>query len=196
MSGVRKTRVNGMTKRFKRSDWLAFSLKELASDGPEALRVKELCAAADKTIGSFYHHFEDQAAFVDALMQYWRETYNNPLIAALETVADAERKAEQLTDLSTKLDPKIERGVRLLAAQNTHAARALECVDQQRIAYVSKIYARRFSLGVTEAQPLASLEYVAFVGTQQVFSEEYGHVGVQLSRMLQDLIRTKYVNAP
>ena len=158
MSGVRKTRVNGMTMRFKRSDWLAFSLKELASDGPEALRVKELCAAADKTIGSFYHHFEDQAAFVDALMQYWRETYNNPLIAALETVADAERKAEQLTDLS-------------------------------------KIYARRFSLGVTEAQPLASLEYVAFVGTQQVFSEEYGHVGVQLSRMLQDLIRTKYVNA-
>lgn len=185
-----------MAKRFKRQDWLDFGLTELGSSGPEALRLKELCATADKTIGSFYHHFEDQSEFIDALMEHWRKTYTDPVIAALERVDDVDAKAEQLTDLSTKLDPKIEKGVRLLAAQNPQAARALQCVDQQRIAYVSKMYTKRFSLDAAEAQSLASLEYVAFVGTQQVFSEEYGHVGVQLSRMLQDLIRTKYVNAP
>lgn len=86
LSGVRKPLVSRMTKRFRKSDWLALGLQELASKGPAALRIKDLCAAVGKTIGSFYHHFEDQAAFVDALLKHWQETFTQPVIDALEEI--------------------------------------------------------------------------------------------------------------
>ncbi|UWR63029.1 TetR/AcrR family transcriptional regulator [Phaeobacter inhibens] len=181
-----------MTKRFKKSDWLDFGLAELASNGPEALRVKELCAAADKTIGSFYHHFDDQAAFIDALMEHWHETVTQPVIDALEEIDDAQQRARELSDLATSLDPSIEVNIRLLASQNARVQQAVERVDRQRIAYVTQMYAKRFSIAVEEASLLAKLEYAAFVGGQHAFRGSYTTVGPKLAALLQSALEEKY----
>ncbi|OJJ11493.1 hypothetical protein BKI51_07050 [Alphaproteobacteria bacterium AO1-B] len=183
-----------MAKRFKKSDWLAFGLGELASKGPEALRVKELCTAADKTVGSFYHHFEDQAAFIDALMEYWHETFTQPVINALEEVDDAQERAQELSDLATKLDPSIEVGIRHLASQNAQVQQAVERVDRQRIDYVTHMYATRFEIEADKASLLAQLEYAAFVGAQHVFKEHYTTVGPKLSDLLQSALEAKFLD--
>ncbi|WP_299682248.1 TetR/AcrR family transcriptional regulator [uncultured Roseobacter sp.] len=181
-----------MTIRFRKSDWLALGLQELASKGPEALRVKELCAEADKTIGSFYHHFEDQAAFIDALMEHWHETFTQPVIDALDEIDDAGQRAQELSDLATKLDPSIEVGVRLLASQNARVQQAVERVDNQRIEYVTQMYAKRFDMSADEASLLAQLEYAAFVGAQHVFRDSYTIVGPNLAALLQSALEARY----
>ncbi|MEL7282528.1 MAG: TetR/AcrR family transcriptional regulator [Pseudomonadota bacterium] len=181
-----------MTKRFRKSDWLALGLQELALKGPDALRIKDLCAAADKTIGSFYHHFEDQAAFIDALLKHWQETCTQPVIDALEEIDDARQRARELSDLATKLDPSIEVGIRLLASQNARVRRAIECVDGQRIDYVKQMYAQRFGMSADEARLLAQLEYAAFVGAQHVFRDNYTTVGPRLALLLQSVVEAKY----
>lgn len=181
-----------MAKRFSKSDWLHFGLAELATSGPEALRIKELCAAAGKTIGSFYHHFEDQAAFIDALMEHWHETFTQPVIDALEEIDDAQERAQELSDLATSLDPSIEVNIRLLASQNTRVQQAVESVDHERIAYVKKMYAKRFSIGAEEAGILAKLEYAAFVGAQHAFRGSYTTVGPKLAALLQSALEAKY----
>ncbi|AUR05907.1 transcriptional regulator, TetR family (plasmid) [Phaeobacter inhibens] len=181
-----------MTKHFKKSDWLALGLQELASKGPEALRVKKLCAEAGKTIGSFYHHFEDQAAFIDALLRHWQETFTQPVIDALEEIVDARQRARELSDLATKLDPSIEVGVRLLASQNARVQQAVERVDGLRITYVTQMYAKRFGISADEARLLAQLEYAAFVGAQHVFRKNYTTVGPKLAAHLQSALEAKY----
>ena len=181
-------------KRFRRSDWLSFGLRELGQSGPEALRIKTLCAAANKTIGSFYHHFEDHAAFIDALMEHWRQTFTYPVIKALDEIDDAHARAQELSSLSAQLDATIEVGVRLLASQNARAYQILEVVDKQRIAYVAKMYAKRFSVPSDEANALAKLEYAAFVGSQQLFRHDYEEIGPELSELLQSALRAKYLS--
>jgi AcrR family transcriptional regulator len=42
-------------------------------EGPAALTIERLTAAARRTRGSFYHRFADRDAFVRALMERWRE---------------------------------------------------------------------------------------------------------------------------
>lgn len=183
-----------MAKRLSKSDWLDFGLAELASNGPEALRIKRLCAAAGKTIGSFYHHFDDQAAFIDALMEYWHETFTQPIIDALEETDDAQQRARELSDLATKLDSSIEVGVRLLASQNARVQQAVECVDCQRIDFVTQMYAERFKIGPEQANLLAKLEYAAFVGAQHIFKENYTLEGPKLVTLLQSSLEAKFRN--
>lgn len=177
-----------MGKRFHKSDWLAFGLAQLAADGPQALRVQELCKAANKTIGSFYHHFDDQAAFVDALMEHWRETHTLPILDALEAIDDNDARARELTDLASTLDVQTEIGIRLLASQNKRANAILEDVDHQRMSYVAKMYAARFEVSAEEASDLARLEYAAFVGSQMIFKAKFGNHAPTLSLLLQRLV--------
>ena len=182
----------GMGRRFQRSDWLSFGLSQLARRGPDALRVKELCRAADKTIGSFYHHFADQPAFIEAMMKHWRQTHTLPIIHALNQIDDNNMRAVELTGLATALDVETEIGVRLLASRNEHAAVVLESVDQERVTYVADMYAARFNVSAEEATRLAQLEYAAFVGSQLVFKEDYALKAPALSSLLQDLITSKH----
>ena len=169
----------GMGRRFQRSDWLSFGLSQLARRGPDALRVKELCRAADKTIGSFYHHFADQ-------------THTLTIIHAQNQLDANNMRAVELPGLATALDVETEIGVRLLASRNEHAAVVLESVDQERVTYVADMYAARFNVSAEEATRLAQLEYAAFVGSQLVFKEDYALKAPALSSLLQDLITSKH----
>ncbi|WP_424966579.1 TetR/AcrR family transcriptional regulator [Dinoroseobacter sp. S375] len=177
------------TKRFGKDDWLAFGLSRLASDGPEALKLNALVGAAGKTIGSFYHHFEDQSEFFEALVFHWRDTNTRPIIAALEAVPDPAQKADRLADLATRLDAAVEMGVRSFASQNPVAAAALAEVDALRIDYVSGMYQQRFALPASEADTLARLEYAAFVGTQMLFRDQYAEMAPTLAAAFQKLLR-------
>ena len=57
--GLRPSGAGGLSARLGRDDWLALGLERLAAEGPRALRLENICAAAGRTRGSFYHHFRD-----------------------------------------------------------------------------------------------------------------------------------------
>lgn len=179
-------------KRFRREDWLDFGLTQLGEAGPDALRLTELCAAAGRTIGSFYHHFQDQAVFFEALMAHWRQKNALDVIAEIEAIPDAQKQAEKLDVIAASMNQAAEIGVRHFANQNAMAAGVVAEVDQMRIGYLAELNARRLALEAEEALSLAELEYAAFVGTQMIWKGESLAHGKGLSDLFQRLVASHY----
>lgn len=181
-------------KRFHKEDWLELGLNRLAQDGADALRLKDLCIAADRTIGSFYHHFEDQDAFFDAMMKHWRKTNTQNVIQQIEAIPDDKIKAERLGVIAHTMNQATEIGIRNFARQNTVAAEMVVEVDEERIQYLNKLYQKRFSIPSALARDLAELEYAAFVGTQSVWGSggfERGQVlSALFDRMVDEFLKT------
>jgi len=73
MSGVSTT---------TRADWVAAGLELLRDGGEDAVTVDRLCATLGRTKGSFYHHFEDSAAYQGALLEHWANLHTELPIAA------------------------------------------------------------------------------------------------------------------
>ncbi len=179
-------------KRFRREDWLEFGLVRLGEEGPDALRLTELCAAAGRTIGSFYHHFKDQSGFFEALMAHWRQRNSQDVIAEIDAIPDAQKQAEKLDVIAASMNQAAEIGVRQLANQNAMAAEVLAQVDQMRIGYLAALYARRLSLEPEAARSLAELEYAAFVGTQVIWKGGSLEHGKGLSDLFQRMVASHY----
>ena len=57
----------------QRENWLRAARLALYEGGPDAVRVERLAAALGVTKGSFYWHFPDRAALLDALVKEWVE---------------------------------------------------------------------------------------------------------------------------
>jgi AcrR family transcriptional regulator len=158
--------------RFCRSDWLALGLEHLAAGGPEALTIDRLAAAAGRSKGSFYHHFADQPGFIAALLDYWTETHTARVIdGANAGLGDGSRRSA-LDDLVGRLDPRVEIGIRRLAAVDTQARTAAKAVDQARMAYLAQLNAEDLCIDAGRAQQIAEFDYAAYVGAQFLFGDD------------------------
>src|SRR4051812_6560246 len=56
-----------------REDWLRAARLALHRGGPDAVRVEPLASALGVTKGSFYWHFADRTALLEALVAEWEE---------------------------------------------------------------------------------------------------------------------------
>lgn len=175
--------------RLKRQDWLEIGLQQLARTGPEALRVDRLCAAADKTRGSFYHHFEDHAGFVAAMLDYWSQRHTERVIQEVEREADPRAKRMALNNLAASLDQRVETAVRRMAASQVEARKAVERVDRRRIVYLTEINRQEFGVPEVEAAELAEIEYATFVGYQTLFPDAGQDRYESIGRLLDVMIR-------
>jgi len=59
--------------RLKRQDWIDAAIEMLAEEGIGAVSVDRLAAKLDITRGSFYHHFDDRADLLTAVLDYWAQ---------------------------------------------------------------------------------------------------------------------------
>ena len=55
-----------MSMRLSRQEWIDAGLKAMARDGVDAVRIERLAAALKVTKGSFYWHFKDRDALLEA----------------------------------------------------------------------------------------------------------------------------------
>lgn len=157
--------------RFRREDWLALGLAALADAGPEALTVEALCARAQRTRGSFYHHFSTMEAFIAALADFWRERDTEAIIRSSSVAGTAEDRLDALNDLTSRLDPRLEQGVRRLAAREVTVAQVCRAVDRRRIGHLIKLYGATGDFAPADSELLAQVVYAAFVGFQSIAPE-------------------------
>lgn len=173
----------------KRRDWLEIGLRQLATSGPEALRIDRLCLAAEKTRGSFYHHFEDHAAFLAAMLEHWSQRHTERIIQEVEREADPRAKRKSLNGLASSLDQAVEVAVRRMAASDAQARIAVGRVDRRRIVYLAGINRQEFGLSEAEASLLAEVEYATFVGCQTLFPDA-GHARYEsMGRLFDTMLR-------
>src|SRR5690349_12558395 len=72
--------------------WVATAFQALVEDGLTAVAVEPLAARLGATKGSFYHHFANRDALLQALLDDWEQAQTEQVIAQLDLIPDpAER---------------------------------------------------------------------------------------------------------
>lgn len=157
--------------RFDAEHWIELGLSLLARHGPEALTIERLTEAAKKTRGSFYHHFEDQRAFLTALGDYWLKREIDNKIAEIDRLALTGKRREVLARHAAQIDHALERELRRLAASEPVIADIVARSDEKRIAYLVRLFRSELGLDAAEALTRARLQHCFFVGMQMVFPQ-------------------------
>ena len=173
-------------KRFAKKDWLDLGLQRLARDGGAALTVDAMCDAANRTRGSFYHHFEDHGAFLEALFLAWKQR-NTLDVADAILQQPQDKRAQTLSDIANMLDQDLERAVRQFAQANGIARAIVEEVDGIRTEFVVGLY-RDAGLAPGLAREIAQLEYAAYVGSQIVWPNMTAEDRIRLDQRFASMV--------
>ena len=177
--------------RFTKTNWLEAGLQLLGKDGPNALRIDQLCVAAKRTRGSFYHHFSDREAYVIALVDHWRQTRTSAVIE--KTNANATTAKQGLHDLMLNVmdvEGDFEIAIRRWAASDERVATTLAQVDQERIDYMAGLLQQAHDVSRKTAMDLAIIQYTIFLGVlslgKMVSVDERRSMGRLLSKMIEN----------
>ena len=167
MARARAAAEKSKATRLDAAAWVAAAFDARADGGIDAVRVEPLAKALDVTKGSFYWHFADRRALIDAMLDAWMQGR----VAAIRQQApsrDAPTTVlRQLADLYTRnanaRGLAIELAIRALARTDDGAAKAVRGVDRERLQQVGDLFA---ALGWPrgEAQARAVLFYSYLFG--------------------------------
>lgn len=180
--------------RWTKDDWTALGLKTLREHGPSGVTVESLCAAAARTRGSFYHHFETMDAFLVAMAERWRAQGTDALIQKSLAEPDPNARRKQLNRMANALDHELEVNLRLLAAQSPPVAEIVESTDAARETGISKMLAASFRLPRAEAAAAARLFHSLHLAAQIRSPKGAGEFVKPASAFLEGLLRGRTVS--
>lgn len=147
--------------------WIACALDAVADGGLDAVRVEPLAKQLRITKGSFYWHFADRRALVEAMLDHWREGRIAAIrlqAAGMEPPADILRRlAELYTQRANYRGLAIELAIRSFARADAAAAAAIQQVDAERLRHVARLF-RGLGWPAAEAQMRAVLFYSYLFG--------------------------------
>ncbi len=184
-----------MSARLAREDWLALGLDRLAVEGPPALQLERICAAAGRTRGSFYHHFRDHADFLDALADHWRKRHTEALID-LSREGSPTARLRSIRQLATRVDAAVELGMRRLGAGHLRIQAVVDEVDRRRIDYMTRLHRSRPGVTANQATAFAWLEYAAYVGSQVLWPDADPEELARTGDLLSDCLATITAGEP
>ncbi len=124
-----------------REDWIRAAIDAVVAGGPEALRIERLCAELEVTKGSFYHHFANRDALVEAMAGYWARTQPEMVIGLLGELGEAPlAKLKLLVRLFTDLEIGTrDHAMRAFAASDPRIAAAVDEADRLVLATLERI---------------------------------------------------------
>lgn len=184
-----------MTKpvRLTREDWLETGLQLLRESGEQALTLERLCKVANRTKGSFYHHFKNHAEFINALLEYWHSKYTEQIIIAVEQLTDPIAQRRELDRLAANVDDRLERIIRNWSGVDERVRQTIRQVDERRIKYLTDLIGKLDDLDRQTANELAIIEYAAFLGLQYLFpdneTKQIEHFGSRVSEIISSYSR-------
>ncbi|MDJ0342588.1 TetR/AcrR family transcriptional regulator [Streptomyces sp. H10-C2] len=155
-------------RRLTADDWAAAALTAIGEGGLAAVAVEPLATRLGTTKGSFYWHFSNREALVEAALRLWEKEFTDAYIAALAPETDP---VARLRILFTRIIGN--------AGQNAVAVNVLAAADHRIVApVVRRVVQRRFDycVGLFEeigfppavAIQRATLGYTAYVGHDQL----------------------------
>jgi AcrR family transcriptional regulator len=155
--------------RLGRDDWITAALAAIADGGLTAVAVEPLAARLGTTKGSFYWHFENRDALLEAAIRRWEKETTTDVAAELAAAHDS--PASQFRRLVTGVIERAEHdrvGPALLAsADNPAVATALQRVAAARLSLIATVL-RRLGFPPAEARRRALLAYSAYLGHGQL----------------------------
>lgn len=137
-------------RRLSAADWARAALTAIGEGGLGAVAVEPLAARLHATKGSFYWHFPNRRALIDAALKRWEQDHTEAIITAMETEPDPAERLRKLFTFVVGLAPRDRIEIALLAtADDPAVAPVMQRVTRRRIRYVAAQYEQ---LGVSEAE--------------------------------------------
>ena len=91
---------NVKRESLSRGDWAEAALEALARGGVSAVAVEPLAKALRTTKGSFYWHFADRNALLEATLELWELRDTDRVMANLDATLDVEARLRRLLGLA------------------------------------------------------------------------------------------------
>jgi AcrR family transcriptional regulator len=157
-------------RRLTRDDWITAALSAIADGGLAAVGVEPLAARLGATKGSFYWHFENRDALLEAAIRQWEKETTTDVVAEI-TAAAHDAPASQFRRLAVSVIERAEQdrvGPALLAsAAHPAVGPALERVTATRLDLIATVL-RRLGFPPAETRRRALLAYSAYLGHSQL----------------------------
>ena len=155
-------------RRLSRDDWARAALAVIGEGGIAAVAVEPLAAKLDATKGSFYWHFPNRDALIDAAVRLWEQERTDAVIEAVEAEPDAAARLRHLFARAFDPGPHLEAEIALFAdADHPTVKEALRRVSERRLAYMAALF-KDLGLDASEARSRARLVGALYVGYWQL----------------------------
>lgn len=136
------------------NNWIEAAVDVLAREGIVGLRVEVLAKRCGVTKGSFYWHFKDRQALLDAVLENWKEGRIRDIEKTTSVAPGQERDQlhyaiEVYGANRNRKGMSIELAVRDWARHDARAAAVVEAVDLYRLDCTRKLFV---ASGMSEAE--------------------------------------------
>jgi AcrR family transcriptional regulator len=149
-------------------DWARAALAAIARGGVAAVAVETIASELGATKGSFYWHFKNRDALIQAALDRWEQWSTAAVIEELEHEPDPAKRLRKLLTAALALAPADRAEIALLANPDHPAARsAVRRVAERRIAYIAR-QLEKLGRGPADALDRAVLMYYVYVGYLQM----------------------------
>ncbi len=162
-------RTASRRRRLTPEDWADAALAAIAEGGLAAVAVEPLAARLGTTKGSFYWHFANREALLQAALARWEEQTTTAVIDEINRVPDsASAKLRLLIIRVIAMAEQDQIGPALLStARHPAVAPVLARVTRTRIEAIAALFGK-LGFPPPEAQSRALFAYSAYLGHAQL----------------------------
>ena len=152
-----------------KAQWLSAGLEALRKGGVGSVRVERLAGDVGITKGSFYHHFRDRGALLDAVIEYWSREMTDAEFERIQTLRGglAARLVALAEDVLEKGMGRYDPAIRAWAREDRKVAAAVAQVDRRRIKALAGFF-EEGGFTPAEARTRARTFYTFLLGEPQV----------------------------
>lgn len=151
-----------------RQDWIDAGQELLRGGGITSVKLSPLLRRLGVTSGSFYHHFSDFGAFLDALADDYGTVHLERIAAAIESDDPSQRIREMRRLMEAWAAPDLDRAMRVWATSNERAAAAVRQLDGQLLT-ILEASLKELGFSDDEARLRALLMFAAGAGRALIF---------------------------
>ena len=161
-------------QKLTRADWINVAGKVLVKSGIDDVKVDRLAIRMKVTRGSFYWHFEDRQALLDALLDDWRGRNVREIEQITARWAGTPPDFLEVIRIwlgEDPLVPQFDMAIRAWAKKSPNVAKLVHQVDDEWVALLKEFFSRA-GLGPDESLVRARVVYFHQIGYYALAIEE------------------------
>lgn len=170
-------------KSLDRRDWIGAAIEIFVEEGVDGVRVLSLASRLGVSRGSFYWHFRNQRALLDAIIEHWRRNTEALEAASTEPVADFIERYALWTRCwldQTRFDPKLDIAMRDWARRDAAVFALVQEADERRLAAIAAAF-EQAGESAAMARIRANVMYYMQMGYYMISDQE--PLALRLSRL-------------
>ncbi|MEV6393386.1 TetR/AcrR family transcriptional regulator [Streptomyces sp. NPDC051907] len=158
----------GGKRRLSAHDWADAALAAIGERGLAGVAVEPLAVRLGATKGSFYWHFANRDALIEAALARWEEIGTEEIITGLEAEPDPEKRLRELFARATASAAEDALEVSLLAtAGDPQVAAVLTRVTERRVGYLAQLF-EELGFPPEQARERGLFAYTGYLGHTQL----------------------------